>query len=303
MYNLPLYYQTAKGYSPVIAGLASLPQALLSGPSTALTSTWIGRTHIIKPFSLVGWLLFAYGTATLNILSTETTVWGWIILNVPSGVGIGILFASLALSTQASAEFRADLPHMERMRVKAVAAALNPFFRAVGQAFGIAICQAAFSNELNKRLGSDIAGDAASFVEVIRQMPADDPDRATAVNAFVESLRVVWWILFAMSCLMIVLTLFTRDCGMKTEEEERLLQRHQPRSDDVAEAESGLMGYTEEPKPVHSRQGSMRRNSLPASDASSQESQRSSLIGEYQETVFSTANPSRGGVRVGVRNY
>ena len=297
MYNLPLYYQTAKGYSPVIAGLASLPQCILSGPSTALTSTWIGRTHIIKPFSLVGWLLFAYGTATLNILSADTTVWGWIILNMPSGAGIGILFASLALSTQASAEARADLPYADRVKVKAVAAALNPFFRALGQAFGIAICQAAFSNELNKRLGNDVANDAASFVEVIRSMPAEDPDRARLINAFVESLRVVWWILFALSCLMMVLTLFTRDCGMKPDEEERLLKDHHPRLDDEAAMEAILRNYAREPNMVHSRESSMGMAYQPTSDMSSRVTPMSNVMGEYQERVFST----RSGVRVGGR--
>jgi len=297
MYNLPLYYQTAKGYSPVIAGLASLPQCILSGPSTALTSTWIGRSHIIKPFSLVGWLLFAYGTATLNILSADTTVWGWIILNMPSGAGIGMLFASLALATQASAEARADLPYADMVKVKAVAAALNPFFRALGQAFGIAICQAAFNNELNKRLGNDVAKNAASFVEVIRSMPAKDPDRARLINAFVESLRVVWWILFALSCLMLVMTLFTRDCEIKPDEEERLLKDHPPRLDDEAAMETVLLNYAGAPKSVHPRQSSMAMGFQPTPDTPLREIPMSNLMGECQEGVFST----RSGVRAGVR--
>ena len=134
-----------------------------------------------------------------------------------------MLFASLALATQASAEARADLPSAERVRVKAVAAGLNPFFRALGQAFGIAICQAAFTNELSKRLGKDVANNAASHVEVIRTMPSDDPSKVNLINAFVESLRVVWWILFGISVLMLVLTFFTRDCAMKSAEEERTM--------------------------------------------------------------------------------
>lgn len=278
LYYLPLYYQTAKGYSPVISGLASLPQCILSGPSTAFASTVIGKTHVIKPFSLVGWLLFVYGTATLNVLGTDTTVWGWIILNIPSGIGIGILFASLALATQASAEARADLPYAERMKVKAVAAGLNPFFRALGQAFGIAICQAAFTNELNKRLGNSIASDAASFVEVIRGMPADDPQRITIVNAFVESLKIVWWILFSMSCLMVVLTFFTRDCGMKTVEEEQMLEKPtSPRPDEEATLGTGSLAQTDEVKFINSRHNSTDKISISSSNHS-QRGQRSSSI-------------------------
>lgn len=238
----------------------------------------IGKSHIIKPFSLVGWLLFIYGTATLNILSTDTTIWGWIILNIPSGVGIGILFASLALATQAAAEAREDLPYVERMKVKAVAAGLNPFFRALGQAFGIAICQAAFTNELNKRLGQDVANDAARFVEVIRSMPADSPQRATLINAFVESLRVVWWILFALSSLMVVLTFFTRDCAMKTAEEEEMLENPTSSSaDEERTLGTGSTAQTDEIKFVDFRHVSMGELSVSSSEYTQRVTRTSSV--------------------------
>lgn len=239
----------------------------------------IGKSHIIKPFSLVGWLLFVYGTATLNVLNIDTTIWGWVVLNIPSGIGIGILFASLALATQAAAEAREDLPYAERMKVKAVAAGLNPFFRALGQAFGIAICQAAFTNELNKHLGQDVANDAASFVEVIRSMPADDPLKATIINAFVESLRVVWWILFAMSCLMVALTFFTRDCGMKTAEEEQMLEKASPRTDEETILERGSMAHTDEIKFADSRHASTDKFSVSSSNYSQRTQRTSSVAG------------------------
>ena len=229
MYSLPLYYQTAKGYSPVISGLALLPQCILSGLSTASTSFFIGKTHVVKLFSLTGWLLLAYGTSTLDVLSTDTSILNWITLNEPSGIGIGILFASLSIATQASAENRSNLSYDKKAEVKAVAAALNPFFRAIGEAFGIVICQAAFSNELSRRLGKHVASDAASLVEVIRNMPLDEPDRSMLINAFVESLRVVWYVLFAMSCLMIALTLLTQDYGVKTAKEELAPNEQTPR--------------------------------------------------------------------------
>lgn len=42
---------------------------------TALTIKLISRTQAIKLFSRTGWLLFAYSTATPNILSTNTIEW------------------------------------------------------------------------------------------------------------------------------------------------------------------------------------------------------------------------------------
>ena len=190
-----------------------------------MTSIVIGRTHIIKPFSLIGWALFAYGTGTLNILSTDTTIWDWIVLNIPSGAGI-MLFASLALATQASA----DLPYAERMSVKAIAASLNLSFRSSRSSIWDRLCQAAFTNELSKRLEASVANDAAAFVEVIRAMPADDSNKASPVKAFVGSLSAVWWILFAMAAMMVILTFLTRDYEIVSVDEERTdLEAEKPR--------------------------------------------------------------------------
>jgi hypothetical protein len=141
-------------------------------------------------------------------------VFGWIVLNIPSGIGMGILFASLSLATQASAEHRADCSDEQRLRVKAMAAGLNPFFRALGQAFGIAVGQAAFSNELTKKLGSDVGRDVAALVEKIKSLPQSNPEKAHLIGAFVQSLRVIWWILIALTGLLVVLTIFTREFGL-----------------------------------------------------------------------------------------
>jgi hypothetical protein len=211
LYYLPLYYQAALGYSPIISGLALLPQCLLSGPFTAITGLLIAKTHVTKPFSFAGWVLFAYGLIELNLLSSSTTVFGWVVLNIPSGIGLGILFTSLSLATQSSAEQRADCSVEEKVKVKAFSAGLNPFFRALGQACGIAVGQAAFSNQITKNLGPTMGRDAVALVSDLRKMAGSDPQKIVIVDAFVGSLKVVWWILAALTSLLAVLTLFTRD--------------------------------------------------------------------------------------------
>jgi hypothetical protein len=171
----------------------------------------IAKTHLTKPFSFIGWILFTYGLTELNLLSSSTKVFGWIVLNIPSGIGLGILFASLSLATQASAEHRADCSPEEKIKVKAFSAGLNPFFRALGQACGIAVGQATFSNQISKTLGPELGKDAVALVGQLRKMEISDPQKMVIIDAFVGSLRVVWWILVALTSLLAILTLFTRD--------------------------------------------------------------------------------------------
>jgi hypothetical protein len=135
-------------------------------------------------------------------------------LNIPSGIGMGMLFASLSLTTQASAEHRADCSDEQRVRVKAMAAGLNPFFRALGQAFGIAVGQTAFSNDILKRLGSEAGRDVAALLDQIKNLPHTSPQKTYLVDAFVGSLRTVWWILVALTGLSVIMTLFTKEFGL-----------------------------------------------------------------------------------------
>jgi hypothetical protein len=201
-------------YFPITNIIHQLPQCLLSGPFTAITGILIGKTHLTKPFNIIGWLLFVYGIIELNLLDADTSVFGWIVLNIPSGIGMGMLFASLSLATQASAEHRADCSDEQRARVKAMAAGLNPFFRALGQAFGIAVGQAAFSNAILNRVGPDVGRDVAGLIDSIKHLPKSSSTKTMLSLAVVESLRVVWWILVGLTALVVMLTLFTKEFGL-----------------------------------------------------------------------------------------
>lgn len=91
LYFLPLFYEGVKGYNTIDSGVALLPQCLGSGPATIIAGLLIAKTHLAKPFSLMGWLLFSYGILELTLLDDRTSVYQFIILNIPSGLGLGIL--------------------------------------------------------------------------------------------------------------------------------------------------------------------------------------------------------------------
>jgi hypothetical protein len=214
MFYLPLYYEVVKSYSPVLAGAALLPQCALSGGVSAIAGIVIAKTGAIKGISLVGWLAFVYGLAQMNVLDKNTTVLGWILLNIPASIGNGAAIVSLTIATQASAEHRTEYGVEERLKIKAMAAGLNPFFRALGQTIGIVVGQATVANELHKRLGSQ-ANQLLGTVPLLRIRPVD-----TVVNAVVQSLRVLWWTLFAFAVFNFVMTLLTKQLGFVSSRKE-----------------------------------------------------------------------------------
>lgn len=129
VFYLPLYYQVVKGYSPLISGVALLPETLLSGPTTAITGVIVSKTGKYRALIAVGWVMMALGCGLLLQLRVHSTIPQWVFLNVPAGLGIGSLFATLSVASQA--------PVRETEVV--TAAGLSPFIRALGQAVGIAV--------------------------------------------------------------------------------------------------------------------------------------------------------------------
>jgi len=206
-FYLPLYYQGVKGYSPLIAGVAALPQCATAGPSTAITAALISKTHRLKIFSLIGWAILVLGLGLFQDLNINTSVAAWIFLNVPSGVGIGILFSSVALATQNAAESTGTAEEVSQ--VKTMAACLNPFFRAIGQAVAIAVGQAAVDNEVKHRLGAAYGNQLAGLAPLVKYLLPDQ--QAIVKQAFVDSLRVVWWVLFALAISAGLLVSLTAD--------------------------------------------------------------------------------------------
>lgn len=182
----------------------------------------INRTNRIKAFAVAGWLLLPLGLGLLSLLTSTTKSVEWIFIIVPAGVGLGLLFSPLALATQAATEDPSRYSSQEELaRVKGVAAGLNPFFRALGQALGIVICQSGFNNQMSRKLGEGAAQDLAQLAVIVKTLAIDSPERAAIIDAFVSSLRVVWWILIAITAIWLLPTLFlTKDTTTRAADDE-----------------------------------------------------------------------------------
>lgn len=84
----------------------------------------------------------ALGLGLLCILDVNTSIRGWIFLNIVPGIGLCMLFSSLVFAVQASATD-------ENL---AIAVAMFSFFRAFGQAIGVAIGGVVFQNRMHANL-------------------------------------------------------------------------------------------------------------------------------------------------------
>ncbi|KAF8861471.1 MFS general substrate transporter [Acephala macrosclerotiorum] len=209
IYYLPLYFQTALNFSPIVAGLGLLPLCLASGLMAVVVGATIARTGLYRQAVLGGWTILILGTGLLQLLKIGTSTASWIFITVVGGLGSGMLFTSLSSPAQASARDEDII----------VAAGLCPFFRSLGQALGIVIGDAIFQNQMKRSLSQytefrnnslEFAKNALALTQTIKSLPLDSPTRVHIVESFVQSLRVVWWTMLGLAVFSGLLSLFTR---------------------------------------------------------------------------------------------
>lgn len=209
LYYLPLYYEAVREYSPIISGVALFPQTFTVAPCAVVVGILITITGKYRWAVWMGWVLSTIGMGLMCIIKRDTSIPGWIFLNIVPGLGLGALFPSLGYAVQASA----DPSNL------AIAVAMFSFFRALGQAIGVAVGGVVFQNRMYSNLlkypvlapmASAYSKDAAGLVQVIRAMP-DGINKIDLKDAYTDSLRVVWIVCCAISAVALAFSLLTKE--------------------------------------------------------------------------------------------
>ncbi|KAL7941873.1 major facilitator superfamily domain-containing protein [Trichoderma barbatum] len=229
IYYMPLYFQAVKEYSPVLTGVCILPQTFTVAPAGAVAGIIITKTGEYRWAIWSGWALATLGLGLLCILEVRTSVPGWILLNLVSGIGLGFLFPSVASAIQA-----ATAPENVPM-----ALAMFGFFRSLGQAVGVALGGVIFQNRMVTNLlnypnlapnATAYGADAASLVNIITSM-TDGQDKHDLQQAFVDSLRIVWAVCCILAGFGFFLSLFNQKYNIDRElnSDQGIIEKHQSR--------------------------------------------------------------------------
>ena len=177
-------------------------------PAALVTGFVITKTGRYRWAIWSGWVLTTLGTGILYLLDVKTTTVQWVFLNLVSGLGMGVLFPSMAFAIQAATTNK-DL---------AFAVALFSFFRAFGQAIGVAVGGVIFQNQLKKKLltypllapmADAYSSDASGLVQIIKTMQ-HGPAKAQLIQSYADSLKSVWIVMCALAGMALLSTFFIK---------------------------------------------------------------------------------------------
>ncbi|RAL58192.1 hypothetical protein DID88_002327 [Monilinia fructigena] len=220
LYYLPLYYEAVQGYTPIISGVAVLPETSFVAPMSVIIGVLVAKTGRYRWALWSGWVLATFGAGLLYLLEPKTSIVQWVFLNVPISIGTGMLFPAMALGNQAASRPQ-DAGH---------AAAFYAFDRVFGQAIGVAIGGVVFQNQIREKLllypplasmATQYSKDATALVEVIKSMD-DGLDKMQLKQAYADSLKMIWVVMCALCGAALITSLFVK--GYSLEVEHKTLQ-------------------------------------------------------------------------------
>ncbi|TVY52715.1 Efflux pump FUS6 [Lachnellula cervina] len=227
LYYMPLYYECVKGYSPTIAGVAAFPETFTVAPASIVVGVLVSKWGRFRWAIWTGWSLSLLGMGLLYLLGPHTTIPQWLFINLVPGIGLGMLYCSLSYGAQAGAEEK-DV---------AYAASMYTFSRSFGQCVGLAIGGAIFQTQFAIKLkaypalasqASSLAKEASALVQIVKAMDKDLPERAMIVEAYADSLKVVWSIMAGLAFVGLVTSAFTEGLDINREPEAEQILREKP---------------------------------------------------------------------------
>ncbi|KIX92881.1 uncharacterized protein Z520_11357 [Fonsecaea multimorphosa CBS 102226] len=262
LYYIPFFFESAKLYSPIRTGVSLLPVLVTLVPASVIVGAVITRTAKFRWAITTGWILATLGTGLSISWNRGTHTAVWAVEMVILGFGHGLNLNALNTASQAACK-----PGDEGRAV-----GMYAFLRSFGMAVGVGVGGSVFQNVMKSKLASlglptDIALQAEAYLEILKQMPADSPQRAAAISAYIAGFHGVFGFLTALAGVALVVGLFVKHFEINKE----LITEHTLVSDSrLSGWRHSYQGQSHSQAGTHSGQSTAQHSRMPSPERGSQ---------------------------------
>jgi len=171
LYYLPLFFQNARGMSPIMSAVLVLPITAAQMTLSILSGQYISRRERYGEVIWLGFFLWTTGVGLTCMFDLNTPIAAIVVILLVQGAGVGLIFQPTLVALQA---------HCSKEQ-RAVVISNRNFLRSLGGAVGLAISAAALQNSLKKAIPPEFSSFVSSY---------DTPDFA-ALGASPEQIQDV----------------------------------------------------------------------------------------------------------------
>ncbi|KAJ5761109.1 hypothetical protein N7520_008265 [Penicillium odoratum] len=219
IYFIPVYFQAVKLSTSTRAGVQFLLSVILAVP-TAIVADGLTKYDRYKPIHIFASAVILLGLGLFTLLDAESSATEWIIFQIITAIGLGLLHISTLAAVQVPLEEK-DV---------GLATATWAFVRSHGAIWGIAIPAAIFNTEFarlsgrisNPAVSAQLAGGEAyphvssKFIESLAPQVQRE-----VVSVYTDALKLVWYVSLAFAALAFIITFFEKELKLRTELETK----------------------------------------------------------------------------------
>ncbi|KAH9902441.1 iron permease [Cubamyces lactineus] len=216
VYYLPVYFQASKGASAIGSGVDLLPLAFTIPAFAIATGLSAEVLRRYRPQNYVGWAFILVGFGILTLLDENSSRAAYIGMQIPLGIGLGIIW----ISTQFP--ILAPLPFSN----SAHALAFFTFLRSFAQSWGTIVGGTILQNELARNLPEEFRtlfpGNvqiAYAAIPAISRLPDLLRDEVRAV--FARATRLVWQVMIGVAGAGLLSVLLMREEKLREDMDEQ----------------------------------------------------------------------------------
>uniref|UniRef100_A0AAU3GXP4 MFS transporter n=1 Tax=Streptomyces sp. NBC_01401 TaxID=2903854 RepID=A0AAU3GXP4_9ACTN len=208
------YFQLARGKSPTMSGVMTIPMIAGLFLSSTLSGQIITKTGRWKAWLVSGGFLLTAGLGMLGTIRYDTEYWHIAIFMFVMGLGIGMMMQNLVLATQNQVS-PADL---------GAASSVVTFFRSLGGAIGVSALGAVLGNRVTHYVKDGVAGLGADGAAANATAGGGIPDldtlpgpfRTVVEAAYGHGVADVFLYAAPAALLAFLLTIFIKEVALKT---------------------------------------------------------------------------------------
>ena len=216
LYFLPVYFQSVLLSTPARSGVQLLPTILGIIPFAIISGLLLTKLGRYRPFHHIGFALMTVGFGLFTILDPHSSTAVWVIFQIVSAAGTGLVASVLLPATQASLS-EADT---------ATATGTWSFIRSFGAIWGVSIPSAVFNNQCSN-LASRISdpsvrgfvsgGRAYEHATKLFIASYRGALRQEIISVYSDSLKLVWQVAIAIAGLAFLLVIIEKEVKLRTE--------------------------------------------------------------------------------------
>ncbi|KAL3437877.1 major facilitator superfamily domain-containing protein [Aspergillus tetrazonus] len=228
LYYLPLYYQNARGWSPIVSAALTSPLVACQSMSSVLSGQYISRCKRYGEVIWFGFGMWTLGAGLTLLFKTTTHPAAIAVIVAITGVGVGCTFQPTLVAFQA---------HCTK-RQRAVVISDRNFFRCMGGACGLAISGAVLQATLRSHLpvGYEYLSDSTYSLPAQSSVP--EAVWGGIVDAYTAASRAVFILQVPLIGVCFLACLCIKDQGLERpkdpaelEEERRALETKEQSTD------------------------------------------------------------------------